>query len=108
MKFETFELSFAVSVLLIGYLFISGMADAVQAAMLFSLSQIGYFALFELKKSGFSSPLAEVLFASVAFACYFLSALALSMFSAVFSLAYVPLVFCIPAAVSATQHYLSG
>jgi len=108
MKFETFEMSFAVSALLAGYLFLTGTVGPAQAVMLFALSQGGYFALSEIKKSGLHSPYAEALFAIAVFSSYFAAALSLSTLFALFSTSYVPLAFCVPAAVSVVHRYISG
>ena len=111
MKLEEFELSLAVSAVLIALLMLTGAGGGISplfAVALFAGSQAGFFGLQALKKSGTKSPNAEFIYVAVIFACFFIAAFSLSAFSAVVPFLFAPLALASPAIGGIARGMISG
>jgi hypothetical protein len=108
LKFEEFEQQLAVSAFVVGAaaLMKAGGISLLFALALFGLSQVGFFALAALKKSGMNSPSAEYSFALAVFACYFIASFAFSGLSLAVPYLFLPLIFSTPAVVGTVKTFL--
>ncbi len=104
-------MSLAVSALLVAILMlmkVNGGMSPFFALALIAGSQVGFFAIQALKKSGVSSPNAEFLFVGAVFACFFIAVISFSAFQLFVPLLFAPLVLCAPAAAGVVGGILSG
>ena len=109
MKFEEFEHQLVASAFVVAAATLmqaGGGISPLFALSLFALSQVGYFALAALKKSGQGSPNAEYLIVFSAVACFFAAAFSFSALQYAVPLLFFPLIFSTPALVGVAKTFL--
>lgn len=87
----------------------AGAATVPFAIALFAMSQIGYFSFRQLKKAGLQSPYAAMVMLAFSLGSFLVAFLASKSSVLIFSLSYIPLLFCLPAIIAVgREFYLSG